>query len=272
MGDDGGNQRAFFEEFFAPVAAEHSLVITYLKHSPLQGTRGFRLLVGAAHVTGVTLPPMWNPDGTAPFDSSMWETIVTHSLRPKTQDAGILLPYQQLAALADGGHDVSAALAWAPEGRDVAFSSVTEHLTDDAALGALASLQRAAAALPALGLSVPDAALAWLKTQTAGCGSYAALGPRGRPRPPRRRARARAARELIAAAGDTNPWDLTQGVRRPDSPARRRAPAHTAHHRPGVDLPQRHRTRRAADALGHGRRRGPGRRPPPGPHRRPPRP
>jgi hypothetical protein len=83
---DGGNQRAFFEEFFAPVAAEHSLVITYLKHSPLQGTRGFRLLVGAAHVTGVTLPPMWNPDGTAPFDSSMWKpsSPTACARRPRT--------------------------------------------------------------------------------------------------------------------------------------------------------------------------------------------
>jgi hypothetical protein len=209
---DGGNQRALIEEFFAPVAAKHSLVFTYLKHSPLQESRSDRLIVGAAHVTSVTMPPMWNTGGPAAFGSSMWETVVTHSLRPKTQESGILLPYQQLAALADDGRDISAALAWAPEGRDVAFSYVTEHLTDDAALEALASLQRAAAALPAFGLSVPDAALSWLEAQAVRLwklrgptpGLAAVLAHLGVEH-----AHA-AAHELIAAASGTNPWGLAE--------------------------------------------------------------
>src|SRR4051794_11107441 len=70
---DGGNQRAILDAFFAPVSVEHSLVFTYLKHSPLQETRGDRLLVGAAHITGITAPPLWNSTGPGAFDSCMWE-------------------------------------------------------------------------------------------------------------------------------------------------------------------------------------------------------
>lgn len=162
---DGGNQRAVMDEFFAPVAPGESLVFIYLKHSPLQEVRTDRLIVGAARVTGVQRPPMWNQEGKPPFDSCMWETVVAHSLRPDMKD-GVLLPYQELVALLDQGVDVDGALAWAPEGRTVEFSYVTEHLTDDAAIDALASLKNAAEGARALGLEVPDAALDWLTERT----------------------------------------------------------------------------------------------------------
>jgi hypothetical protein len=208
---DGSNQQAIFDAFFETVTVGDSLVFMYLKHSPLQEQRGDRLLVGAAHVTGKQLPPMWDSDGPAAFESSMWETIVSHSLR-HDQQAGILLPYQRLVELMDEGVDISAALAWAPEGRGIEFSYVTEHLSDDAALQALAALQQAAQALPALGLEVPAAALDWLETQITRLwklrgptpGLAAALAYLGVERPHT------AARELIAAAGSGDVWELIE--------------------------------------------------------------
>ncbi|UYM06072.1 hypothetical protein [Solicola gregarius] len=161
---DGTNQRAILDAFFEPVALGNSLVFAYLKHSPLQEERTDRILVGAARVTGVTSPPMWNQSGNPPFSSCMWETIVEHSLRPDMTD-GILLPYQELLPLLDEGVDVSAALAWAPEGRTVEFSYVTEHLTDDAAIEALAALQSAAEGMRALGVELPDAGVAWVEAE-----------------------------------------------------------------------------------------------------------
>ncbi|BBX27436.1 ATP-dependent DNA helicase [Mycolicibacterium alvei] len=162
---DGDNQRAIMDEFFASVAPGESLVFIYLKHSPLQEVRTDRLIVGAARVTGVQRPPMWNQEGKPPFDSCMWETVVEHSLRPDMRD-GVLLPYQELVSLLDQGVDIDGALAWAPEGRTTEFSYVTEHLTDDAAIDALASLKNAAEGARALGVEVPHAALAWLTEQT----------------------------------------------------------------------------------------------------------
>ncbi len=162
---DGRNQRAVIDAFFEPVVADESLVFVYLKHSPLQEQRNDRLLVGAAMITKVTLPAVWNETGSPPFSSSMWETVVEHSLRPDMNN-GILLPYQQLVPLLDKGVDIDAALAWAPEGRRVEFSYVTEHLSDDAAIEALAALERAALGMRRIGVEIPDAALHWLAMQT----------------------------------------------------------------------------------------------------------
>jgi len=64
---DGRNQRAMLTRFFADVVPQQSLVLIYLKHSPLQEESTRRLLVGAAHVTAVTPPSMWNQSGQQPF-------------------------------------------------------------------------------------------------------------------------------------------------------------------------------------------------------------
>ena len=162
---DGNNQQAVIKEFFAPIKPGDSLVFMYLKHSPLQEERTDRLIVGAARVSGVTLPPWWGSEGEQAFPSSMWETAVEHSLRPTMKD-GVLLPYQALVPLLDEGVDVSAALAWAPEGRFNEFSYVTEHLSDDAAIEALASLSTALSGMAELGVDVPGSCRDWVKEES----------------------------------------------------------------------------------------------------------
>jgi hypothetical protein len=161
---DGDNQRAILGAFFEAVVPGQSLVFTYMKHSPLQEERTDRLIVGAARVIRVTPPPMWGQSGKPPFSSSMWETIVEHSLRPEMAD-GLLLPYQQLIPLLDDGVDITAALAWAPEGRTTEFSYVTEHLSDDAAIEALNSLRSAAEAMRELGIDLPEAGIEWVSAE-----------------------------------------------------------------------------------------------------------
>lgn len=206
---DGDNQRAVLDAFFEPVEVGHSLVFVYLKHSPLQEQRTDRLLVGAARVTGVSMPPMWEESGHPPFSSSMWETVVEHSLRPDMSD-GILLPYQQLIPLLDDGSDIDAALAWAPEGRTNEFSYVTEHLSDDAAIEALGALERAANGMRELGVDVPDDAFAWLTAQTERLwqlrgpvpGLPGVLAQIGVQHP------YVAARSVVDASEDQHPWDL----------------------------------------------------------------
>ncbi|WP_263996154.1 ATP-dependent RecD-like DNA helicase [Mycobacterium yunnanensis] len=210
---DGGNQRAVMNTFFDPVQPRQSLVFVYLKHSPLQEQRTDRLLVGAAYVTGVQSPPMWNQIGAPPFDSCMWETIVEHSLRPDMKD-GVLLPYQGLVPLLDDGVDIDSALAWAPEGRDTEFSYVTEHLSDDAAIEALASLEGAALGARALGLEVTDSAVEWLKDQTErlwqlrgpvpGLAAVLAFIRVEQPYV--------AGRVVLDAAGDASPWSFVRGI------------------------------------------------------------
>ncbi|WP_257138192.1 MULTISPECIES: ATP-dependent RecD-like DNA helicase [Streptomyces] len=211
---DGDNQRAVMDTFFEAVAPGDSLVFAYLKHSPFQEQRTDRLLVGAARISRVTPPPMWNQSGDPPFRSSMWETVVEHSLRADMTD-GFLLPYQRIVSLMDEGIDVDKALAWAPEGRVVEFSYVTEHLSDDAAIEALTSLQSAAEGMRQLGVPLPDAGLTWLQAQIERLwqlrgpvpGLPGFLRTMGVQQP------YAAARAVMAEAGDTtDPWDLLHTV------------------------------------------------------------
>ena len=161
---DAQNQQAMIDRFFADVVPDQSLVLIYLKHSPLQEESTRRLLVGAATVTAISPPLMWNQSGSQPFGSSMWETIVSHSLRPD-QKHGVLLPYQALVPLLEAGEDIGDALAWAPDDADLEFSYVTEHLSDDTAIAALNSLRSAAEGIRRLGLEVPRAATSWVDDQ-----------------------------------------------------------------------------------------------------------
>lgn len=211
---DGDNQQAIMDTFFEPVAPGDSLVFTYLKHSPFQEQRTDRLLVGAARVSRITPPPRWNQSGNPPFSSAMWETVVEHSLRPTMND-GILLPYQQLLPLQDEGIDVDQALAWVPEGRTVEFSYVTEHLSDDAALEALVSLQSAAEGFRELGVDLPEAGCGWLQDQTERLwqlrgpvpGLPGLLKAVGVQQP------YVAARAVLAEADDhTDPWEILHAV------------------------------------------------------------
>ncbi|MCA4725814.1 AAA family ATPase [Mycolicibacterium fortuitum] len=161
---DGRNQQAVIRSFFEPVVPAASLVLIYLKHSPFQDERTDRLLVGAATIESLALPGFWTQSGDQPFDSSMWETKVVHSLRPD-QKNGVLLPYQQLIEKLDAGADISRALAWAPEGKNTEFSYVTEHVSSDVAIDALGSLRSAAEGIQDLGIEVPSSAVAWIDSQ-----------------------------------------------------------------------------------------------------------
>lgn len=161
---DGHNQSSVIRSFFEPVTPGQSLVFIYLKHSPFQEEASRKVLVGAAHVSEVQLPGMWNQVGEPPFPSSMWETAVVHSLRPDMR-AGILLPYQSLIPLLDEGMDVDRAIAWAPEDRGTEFAYVTEHVSDDGAIGALESLRDAATGFSELGIELPQTGMAWVEDQ-----------------------------------------------------------------------------------------------------------
>jgi hypothetical protein len=161
---DGRNQQAVIRTFFEPVVAGASLVFIYLKHSPFQDERTDRLLVGAAMIESISLPGFWTQSGDQPFDSSMWETKVVHSLRPDQQH-GVLLPYQDLIEKLDAGAEVSGALAWVPNGKNTEFSYVTEHVSSDIAIDALSSLRSAAEGMHDLGIKVPATALSWIDNQ-----------------------------------------------------------------------------------------------------------
>ncbi|MFI7492694.1 AAA family ATPase [Micromonospora echinaurantiaca] len=161
----GDNQRTILDAFFSTVQRESSLVFFYAKHSPLSDDPR-RLLVGAAMVTDVSPTGAYRSSGGEQFPAQMWETNISHSLRPD-QQRGFLMPYQALlAARDDRGIDISDALAFAPEGGWEAFSYVTEHVSHDLAIDALLALMAAGrTAQRLLGAAAGPLGFDWLEGQ-----------------------------------------------------------------------------------------------------------
>lgn len=148
---DHRNHRALLECFWKHVQVEESLVFFYAKQVPLVEDTGRRVLVGAGRVLKIGGMTEYEYDGSpdGKIRSLLWERMVTHSIRPGFQD-GFLLPYHDALAKSDDGNafDPADVVAFAPEDRFNEFSYATEHVSDDAAIGALlacrTALQRAA--------------------------------------------------------------------------------------------------------------------------------
>ncbi|GGP13210.1 AAA family ATPase [Nonomuraea glycinis] len=158
----GDNQKALIRRFFDDVEPKESLVFFYIKHSPFDDlkTEG-HLLVGAARITDLQLPRPWRTDGPTPFPNYMWETAMSHTLRPNGA-GGILLPVTELAERHARGEDVQDLLAWAPENGGREFRYAAEHVSHDSAIDALERLFRAAERCREAGFDVPHTSMEWV--------------------------------------------------------------------------------------------------------------
>ncbi|MEO3891330.1 AAA family ATPase [Nonomuraea sp. B5E05] len=210
------NQRALITRFFEDVTPHESLVFFYAKHSPFDGSRvEGPLLVGAAQITGKQLPGLWRTEGHTAFPTHMWETSLTHSLRPDGT-GGILLPVAELAELDARGEDVGEALAWAPETKGREFAYVTEHVAHDTAIATLERLFTAARHCHELGIDVPEASLAWLDDRIGELWTMRGPAPGlgavlGALKFPHSKVLARAVARQTAA--DADPWEtLTEAI------------------------------------------------------------
>jgi len=156
----GDNQKSLITRFFHDIEPR-SLVFFYAKHSPLDDfkTEG-HLLVGAAQIADLELPRLWETNGPTPFPNHMWETAVSHTLRPDGT-GGILLPVAQLAERHAEGDHVRDALAWAPANGGREFIYAAEHVSHDSAIDALERLFRSAEHCRRLGLDVPHTSMEW---------------------------------------------------------------------------------------------------------------
>ena len=144
---DYRNHRAILETFWAHVKEEVSLIFFYAKQVPLADDMpGRRILVGVGRVESISPLTEYLYDG--PTDgklrSMLWERMVGHSIRPDISD-GFLMPYHEALEKSREGDafDPSEVLAFAPEDRFTEFSYATEHVGDDAAIGALLSIRAA---------------------------------------------------------------------------------------------------------------------------------
>ncbi len=146
------NQKALLNGFFTFVRPEESLCFFYAKKVPFLETAG-RVLIGAGRVLHVGPPTEYKYSRRLKMQSMLWERMIQHSIRPDFKD-GFILPYHAAVQYAKTHPDLDPAslAAMAPEDRFFEFSYASEHVTHDAAIGALlacaSSLRKAAEVLP----------------------------------------------------------------------------------------------------------------------------
>lgn len=143
---DHRNHRALLDCFWRHVRPQQSLVFFYAKQIPLVEDTGRRVLIGVGRVKTIGDLTEYRYDGP-PGDrlrSLLWERMVVHSIRPRFED-GFLLPYHEAMDKSNDGRafDPAEAVALAPEDRFVEFSYATEHVGNDAAIGALLAIRGA---------------------------------------------------------------------------------------------------------------------------------
>ncbi len=137
------NQRVMFDTFWSTVRPQESLCFFYAKATPLvEDIR--RVIIGAGRVQRVGPALEYNYSGPGPLQSLLWEREVQHSIRPGFQD-GFLLPYHELLAYLEAHPEADREdyVAFAPDDQFDSYSFVTEHLTNDGAIGSLLSCTRA---------------------------------------------------------------------------------------------------------------------------------
>ena len=137
------NQTELLEAFTNHLHHDDSLCLFYAKHVPfVEGTR--RILVGAGRIKDVgQLTEFQRSDKKRPR-GIVWERPIQHSIRPNEND-GFLFPYHDLLqkAVESPSIDLEPYTAFAPPEHWNEFSFGSEHVTHDAAISALLSLENA---------------------------------------------------------------------------------------------------------------------------------
>lgn len=146
------NQRALLEGFHSLIEPEHSLVFFYARQTPMAETQA-RQIVAVARLTStgkVGEYPYAGGSAAGRIRSMIWERPFQHSLRPDPDNGGfwldgVVLPYQQILALAETSEDIDPAayVAEVPDEAYVQFRYGSEHVTHGSAITALEAVRTA---------------------------------------------------------------------------------------------------------------------------------
>lgn len=146
---DVDNQRAMLNGFARPLENEASLIFFYAKRTPLaEGGNGPIVAVAVLeHLGTVDEYPYKSGDPKGRIRSMVWERPFQHSLRREGSrfKGGVVLPYQEILALAESDPSVNASdyLAYPPEEAREQFQYGSEHVEHGSAIAALQSVRNA---------------------------------------------------------------------------------------------------------------------------------
>lgn len=134
---DSYNQRSIFKTFYEDVIPNRSLIIPYAKQVPfVEDSR--RVVMGIGLVESIKEPPEHNHTDAGELRSSLWESMVAHSIR-EGGNKGFLMPYREMMAYANEhpDFDMSSIVVYADDDFFDEFSFATEHISYDAVISVI---------------------------------------------------------------------------------------------------------------------------------------
>lgn len=167
------NQRTMLEAFAEPLRRSRSLVFFYARRTPLADGVGSPIVAVAQlqHVGEVDEYPYAGGEPRGRVRSMVWERPFQHSIRRSEAGfvGGVVLPYQQILALAEEVPEVDASryLAFAPEESREQFLYGSEHVEHGAAIAALQSVRNALERLDGVVAGNWSEMLEWIDARTS---------------------------------------------------------------------------------------------------------
>ena len=139
----GESHQAVFDYFYKDVVPNQSLCLIYAKQVPFIEDVG-RVIIGIGHIKNISMPVEYKRSKKNGIKSMLWETHISHSIRPDHKD-GFLIPYEKILKYADENpdFDLKSVCVMAPSDAFDEFSYATEHVTYDAVIEILLSCIRA---------------------------------------------------------------------------------------------------------------------------------
>ena len=126
--NDPEEQLVRLKDYWNRIERGKSLVFFYVNHgNPLKEEKD-RILVGIGRITNVASQIFFGKKNEGDKDSPVWSRCITHNF----PEEGLRLPYQEYLA---SNHDTSPFVCVIPESARPSFRYVSEHVSDDVAVG-----------------------------------------------------------------------------------------------------------------------------------------
>ena len=130
---EDNRQRALLARFWGKLQKQKSLIFYYCNRGNAVDDAVNRLLVGVSRITDIGDEIYFGRRADRPGNFPVWSRRITSSM----PDEGVRIPYQEYITL---GKDMESIVCLPPNGMNLPFSYVAEHLTDGQSVSAILAI------------------------------------------------------------------------------------------------------------------------------------
>lgn len=172
---EDNRQRALLSHFWGKLVKHKSLIFYYCNRGNAVDDAVNRLIIGVSRIVDMGDPVYFGRRGDYPGNFPVWSRQITSSM----PSGGVRIPYQEYIAL---GKDMENIVCVPPNGMNLPFSYVAEHLTDGQAVSAILAILKSIERVKQDGFVAGawDDAISWCNTALdevwSGRGAFPGIG------------------------------------------------------------------------------------------------